>query len=516
MSKEIKSKNFKIAYVSDIHLETKIDCLQDIVNNISQELQTNNFDILLIGGDTSNELEIFKTFIYALKKTISNLQINTKIIFVLGNHELWEPAQTLNEIIDKYKKVIIENKMFFIQNSILYLDSNIKNCSFKEITELELSKISTNSLRAKLQKSNLIIFGGIGFGGYSNFDRITNELSESYGKTINEATLLEETKKFEQLYNKICDSIYDKTPIVFTHVPLESWSQNNRNIDNFKYVNGHTHDNHYHKNIPNIYSNNQIGENHSFYLKYFETKKKKSFLDFKDGIHEIKINDYIDFYRNTLLNISINEKRFKYKFYVLKKKKYLCFIYKKTDGNLSLLFGGKVREYLLSKDLTYYYNNMEQNIVCLKTIKENLKEYKKFQELVLKKMKASGFSESYIKGTKIYINSDFDSASVIFINPVDFNIIPYYSKNKQKKFYPSIEKLLKHHFPRKHYDDYIKHKDSIKNFKYKKIEDIKKYFYYGVKIKDKNDIVNKISKKIERLYASLDENIICTWYETKK
>lgn len=528
MSKETKSKNFKIAYVSDIHLETKIDFLQDIVNNISQELKTNNFDILLIGGDTSNELEIFKTFICALKKSISNLQINTKIIFVLGNHELWESAQTLNEIIDKYKKVIIGNKMFFIQNSILYLDSNMKNCSFKEITELELSKISINSLRVKLQKSNLIIFGGIGFSGYNSANDIFSDIYslsgksgefmlENYGKTINHKNLVEETKKFEQLYNKICDSIYDKTPIIFTHTPIEFWCKNNRNIDNFKYVNGHTHGNNYHKNISNIYSNNQIGyKNHSFYLKYFETKKKKSFLDFKDGIHEIKINDYIEFYRNNMsINISINEKKFKGKFYVLKKKKYLCFVYKKTDEKLSLLFGGKVGEILLSKDIKYYYNNMKQNIGYLKSIKGNLKEYKNFQKIILKLIEDSGFSESYIDGTKIYINSDFDSASIIFINPADFSIMPYYSKNRQRTFYPNIETLLKKHFP-KHYAYYIKQRSFIKNYKHKKITELEKnYFYYDINTKDNNDIVNKISKKIKRLYA-LNKNIICTWYETSK
>lgn len=517
MSKETKSKNFKIAYVSDIHLENKIDYMQDIINNISQELKMNNFDILLIGGDTSENLINFESFIYALKKEISNLKVKTKIIFILGNHELFEKAKNLKEIINKYKKVIVKNKMFFIQNSILYLDSNIKNCTFKEITELELSKISTNSLRSKLQEANLIIFGGIGFSYNMQFDA-------PYGETINDLKLIEESKKFGQLYNKICNSIYDKSTIIFTHIPIEFECYNNiniKNIDNFKYVNGHTHDNNYQKNIHNVYSNNQINKKHIVHLKYFKTEIENinSFLNLKDGIYDINSNDYVLFYRKNIENIDINSERYIGKFYMLKKNNYFCFIYKKTDGKLSLLFRGKSEEKLLSKDVKYYYDNIEQNISNLKLIRENLKEYKEFQSVVsktIKNLNISGYSGRIDDdGIKIYIERNMFDASIVFINPVNFNIIPYYSKFNQKTFYPNIETLLQKHF-HKHYANYIKLKDFIKKYKHKKETEIEKiYFYFDVDTNDNNDIVNKISKKIKRLYA-LDKNIISTWYETKK
>ena len=498
--KIIKTKNFTIGYISDIHINRKINYTKSIVENISKELRKNNIDILLIGGDTSDDLKTFKSFISQLKISILKLHIKTKIIFVLGNHELWEQAKTFNKIINKYKKVIIENGMFFIQNSILYVDSSTKDTSIKEIAELELSKISENNLKIKLEKSNLIIFGGIGF----SWDNKSFEAY--YGKTITDTKQLEETKKFERLYNKICDSIYNKTAIIFTHTSMEEWCKNNRNIDNFIYVNGHTH---YNKVLKanNIYSDNQIGYSRTkIHIKYFNIGKgRETFFNYKDGIYEINSNDYIEFYRNKHIAISYSTEKYKGKIYMLKKGEIYCFIYNSPKNSLALLNGGKPDE-KLSNSIKYYYKKMEQNVNCLEKIRKHLKKYKDFQNEISKIIiKFGGFG--YIEG----VNISIDWYNRIFINPIDFNITAYNSFYEDEVFYQDIEALLRQNCP-SYYKNYIKQNSHIKKHKYIKIKEVENYFYYDVNNSDINDVIKKMSQKINRIYK-LDEDIVCTWYK---
>ncbi len=503
--KIIKTKKFTIGYISDIHINHKINYKKDITENISKELREKNIDILLVGGDTSDDLKTFKSFISQLKISILKLHIKTKIIFVLGNHELWEQTKTFNEIINKYKKVIIKNGMFFIQNSILYIDSNTKDISIREITELELSKISKNNLKIKLKKSNLIIFGGIGFSWYNK------DFEAYYGKTITNAKQLEETKNFERLYNKICDSIYDKTMIVFTHTPIEDWCKNSRNMNNFIYVNGHTH---YNKILKanNIYSDNQIGYNNTkIHIKYFNIgKDRKYFCNYNDdGIYEINSNDYIEFYRNKHIAISYSTEKYKGKIYMLKKGEIYCFIYKSPKNSLSLLNGGKPDEKLSNNNVKYYYNKMERNINYLEKIRKYLKKYKEFQNEISKIiMNFGGFG--YIEG----VNISIDWYNRIFVNPIDFNIITCNSFYEDEVFYKDIESLLKQHCPY-YYKNYIKQNSNIKKHKYNKIKEVGSYFYYDVNNNDIKDVIKKMSQKINRIYK-LDENIVCTWYETNK
>ena len=97
----------RIHYISDIHLMHKIvtaktknqtdikKCVDRIVDDIICNIQ----EILLIGGDVASDFSVFVFFIRTLRRKIDALYpyLNPKVIFVLGNHELWSfPGESLD------------------------------------------------------------------------------------------------------------------------------------------------------------------------------------------------------------------------------------------------------------------------------------------------------------------------------------------------------------------------------------------------------------------------------------
>ena len=186
----------RISYVSDIHLMHRLqNCkslydieytIKDIIRNIIKDSSR----ILLIGGDVSSCFDFFKLFITELSKEVEDHYI--KVIFVLGNHELWDFAgYNLDDIIEMYKKLIISNNMYFIHNNILYIEDE----QFKEITEKEINDFSCDDIREKLRKAKLIIGGGMAFSGYNEE---FNANVGIYRATLNRKQEISETKKFEK------------------------------------------------------------------------------------------------------------------------------------------------------------------------------------------------------------------------------------------------------------------------------------------------------------------------------
>ena len=90
----------KIYYVSDLHLIHRLanaKCksandvvyiIQKVIDSILSKIESFK-SIMLIGGDTSSDFSIFKQFISMLRNTLDDRRISIKIVFVLGNHELW-------------------------------------------------------------------------------------------------------------------------------------------------------------------------------------------------------------------------------------------------------------------------------------------------------------------------------------------------------------------------------------------------------------------------------------------
>lgn len=227
-----EDEDFKIYYISDIHLSHRIfiskcisisDIVYTLYNTIDKILSSININhsLLLIGGDTSSDFSLFKYFVALLDETIKYKKLKLKVAFVLGNHELWSFAgMKLRDIYATYRTLLAKHGMFLIQNSIIYEDGFIK---YSIIDEKFLSAASQDELYEKLKTARFIIFGGIGFSGQNeefNADKLI------YRETINRAQEIDESKKFELLYNKVCSCVPERNVIIFTHMPNNVFFRN--------------------------------------------------------------------------------------------------------------------------------------------------------------------------------------------------------------------------------------------------------------------------------------------------
>lgn len=126
--------------------------------------------------------------------------------------------------------------MYLLHNSILYFNDSddIKEISTNEIVEY----ISQNILSKTLNKSRMIIFGGIGFSGYNEKFNANDGV---YKNILNREQEIKETQIFERLYSTICKNLLNDHVIIFTHMPREDWNLTVNSQNKFIYVNGHNH-----------------------------------------------------------------------------------------------------------------------------------------------------------------------------------------------------------------------------------------------------------------------------------
>lgn len=426
----------RVSYVSDIHLMHRLQkcksifdiefAIKDIIINILK----NSSRILLIGGDVSSNYDFYKVFITELAKEIK--KYNIKVIFILGNHELWDFAgHKLQDIINNYKNLIISNDMYFIHNNLLYIEEE----KLEEISEEEINNLSDKAIREKLKKANLVISGGIAFSGYNNDFNANDGI---YRYTLNREQEINETKKFEKIYDKLTTCIADKHVIILTHTSKKDWSKSEEYVRNWVYVSGHTHRNYFYDDGEyRIYADNQLGYNYktafvkSFCIKY----DYDLFSDYADGIYTITKTQYNDFYRGKNIGMDYNRDG---EIFMLKKKGYYCFIRPSTRG-LAILNGGALKS-LNVKDVHYYYDNMDSQILLNK---EPLEKYTKYQKIVSNQVREIGGSGT-IHGSII----DIDFFNHIYVNPFDGTLSGYYASDIIDKYvFSNIPSLLKANCP---------------------------------------------------------------------
>ena len=115
----------RIYYVTDIHLSHRIKnegCRNkaDIIyltDNIIDAMLKESPDVLLIGGDVSANFKVFSYFIRRLRESCNERFgcVKTKILFILGNHELWPfPGKSLDDVIKIYRELIESNGMYLV------------------------------------------------------------------------------------------------------------------------------------------------------------------------------------------------------------------------------------------------------------------------------------------------------------------------------------------------------------------------------------------------------------------
>lgn len=504
-------KNEKVFYISDLHLIHRITnakcksesdiqyVLQKITGNIVNDIKGFESKVLLIGGDTSSVYEIFELFITLLRQYINKNYGSVKVIFLLGNHELWGFSDNnFEEIIDKYNEIITANGMYLIQNDLLYRDNNN---SIHRITTNELLTLSKEDLRTKVRCARLIIFGGLAFSGYSESFNADNGI---YRETITREQEIKESKKIESLYEIIREALSDRNVIVFTHTPKVDWCNNDDKQKGFIYVSGHTHRNYFYDDGDyKVYSDNQVGyKNENPSVKYFYLENEYDwFSEYEDGIYQITDDEYINFYRGKNIQMQFNRDGL---VYMLKKKGYYCFIYKTKEKKLSILNGGALKG-LSIKDINYYYEHMEEEIAY---IKSPLDKYKEIQIKIADDVKKIGGS-GHIHGAII----DIDFFNHIYVNPIDLTISGYYALDIfHKEIYPTIPELLEQQCPEL-FDNYKKLIETNKSTALVAINEKKNKIMSAPQLYLETDIY-KASREIKKM-QKLSSNILSAWYELK-
>ncbi len=498
--------NEHISYISDLHLMHKLQhfaakskddvlcVVKSIVNNIVEETK----GILLIGGDVSSDYSIFELFVRLLRDELYRKRKDSKVIFVLGNHELWDFfGISFNKIVEKYEKLITECGMYFLQNNIIYKNSERKIC---KISTVELESLPEKEIREKLRDVRLILFGGLAFSGCNNEFNAENGI---YRKTIDRDEEIRQSKYFEELYNKVVSTLPDRRLVIFTHTPIDCWQKNSDYHKDYVYVSGHTHKNQFYDDgAIRIYADNQVGyANNSPHLKCFDLDNEYDyFSDFADGIYEISADDYKRFYRGKNLSITFN--REVNILYMLKKSGHYCFVHKSKNGSLLILNGGAVKT-LNQRDINYYYNNMDSAIA---TIKGPLEKYTSVQKKIAHEIRKIGGSGT-IHGCII----DIDWYNHIYVNPVDLKITGYWAEDIiYKKVYPSVLALLKSECPLM-YDNYKRLSNGGSN----ELPILTKNKRTGLSVLPQtylNTDIYKASREIKKM-QKLSSSILTTWYE---
>ena len=498
----------KIFYITDLHLLHRIQAesckteydvfytIQILIDKLLVEVPYGE-NILLFGGDISSEFKLYCLFVKILRKTLDERKMRAKVIFTLGNHELWEfPHESFDAIVEMYSAFLAENNMFLLQNNILYLDENREIQCINAADILSMTKIE---IRNKIIRARIVLFGGLAFSGYNADFNANNGV---YGNTINRDDEIEQTKYFEKLYNKICEYMPDKKFIILTHMPMQSWSRNPVPCKGFVYVSGHTHQNCYSGGGEyRLYADNQVGYyGRSYRLKFFYLEDEFDiFSEYKDGIYEISREEYIAFYRGKKIRMTFDREI--NKLYMLKKNGYYCFFHQSPNGNLSIMNGGCFKGVKV-RDIWYYYDKMND---IINSLIKPLTTYTKVQKKIASEVKAFGGS-GIIHGCIV----DIDYFNHLYVNPFDFSVIPYWAADIiYKKVYGSLKKLLESNCPTL-YTNYMKMLGNGLKTDLMTIEDHKENqdissFYLDTDIY----AASREIKKLQKLHS----NILTNWIE---
>lgn len=508
----------KIYYISDIHIEfkarkgfgglTSYQYINHVITKINDGKSFNDSP-LLIAGDISCRASDAEYFFYTLRMRTEGL-----IIFVLGNHEIWDEDEKNNrnlpyiiekyrKICDKYDVILLHNEVAFIYDDMTGKGEILPFFQKKVILENELINIETEKLQEYSQKAKLIVYGGLGFSGCcKTIDPEGYIYNAELGLYRDVVPVLEEdikeSKRCEYNYLKVLEALKDLPVIVLTHSPLEHWTMCKHN-SGFIYVSGHTHHDYLEcTEEKTIFADNQVGyTSDSYGLKYFYIDGTyDTFKNYRDGIYKITRDQYIDF--NVGKNIRIKKKDDGKQIYLIKKRDFYMFVYYNTQNKLVLLNGGSSKQLRYSID--YYYKNLERYGNTLKSIMD---DYLKALRTISDGIKRIGGSGK-IHGCIV----DIDYYNHIYINPFDGKVIPYYAiDTKQKYVYRDIKTLIADKCPQllTEFETYQKEKDNL----FQMVPISSEIAKAAVLVTDRN--MYKASRIIRNIQYLLFQNVIRDW-----
>ncbi len=251
---------------------------------------------------------------------------------------------------------------------------------------------------------------------------------------------------------------------------------------------------------------------------------------FKDGIHEIKLDDYRKYVHKNLKLPYVS------KIFLLKKKNYYMFVSLAENGVLSVLNGGQ--KHRLSKtDLGFYYNNLDnycENVIYLFSgywdylfyISNLIKQFRPYSKKPIRKHANNKLELIKEITNSIYFGKvhgcivDLDYFNHIFVNPFDGQIVPYNAESKYSRHtYESVEALIAKEIPR--LLNSYKKTERIEGIVRPKLllpstdttEKVLRNKRVSNSVIDKNMDMYTISEKLLSLQSIHDKGLVTCWYD---
>ena len=410
----------RVGYVSDIHVSDKfyakkcksVGDKMRVAHGMAASLSSSSKydDIDIIAGDIAAPLEDYKIFLNRLGKQ----KLGGDVFLVLGNHELLmsEPPMVREACVHEHGKIAKRYGIHMLENSIFYYSPSGK---LMELTTDELVSMSVEELRLITRGSKCILFGG--FGWFFRGDGTDT------------------TAAFRELYKKVALSQKGRNLIVITHLPTSEFLSLEELDHGFAYLHGHTHHQFYLDNgSSKVIADNQIGYyRKKVEFKHFYLSRKSNWFDiYQDGIYEVSIDDYENFYQGLSLRMDLS-RSFKC-IHLIKRDGAHMFIAENQRGQLRLLNGGRLRV-IPQRPLTYYFEK-------LGVLLENVKLY--FGPYFSKQKEISDWIMSFGGDGSIHgCIIDIDFYNHIYLNPIDGTLVPYYATSIiDKHVYRSIKSLI--------------------------------------------------------------------------
>ena len=452
-----ENSDLPVYYISDIHLEHQLSLVEpvtecEIEERIRQKILElvqdipGKSSIMLFAGDISYSPWLHKIFRQELEKVRKEKSADWLIVYVLGNHELWDDdpfglssPRDFSRVIESYDGNLLQmfSRTHILENSILvrpFKNNVIGNYSVdisltaELIPERCILSMDLKSLKERC-KDSIIILGGIGFSGHNQH---FNAISGIYRNKISRKEEIARTEMFNRVYEKLLKIAADEKVIVVTHMPVSDWLNGDPN-PNWIYVCGHTHQNSMLRKTDGttILADNQVGYNKQtlHFNKFSICKWLDPFLKYNDGIHVITNEQYIQF--NQYRGIPSKGCRRDGTLYMIKRDNFYMFFL--NGNNLYILSGGKIKKSEYS--LAYYYEHITEYVI---RTKRAFMPYRAAITRLSEEVKRFGGTGN-IHGSIV----DIDFYTHIFFDPFTGNMTPYFALNRSNHLtYPSVFDLL--------------------------------------------------------------------------
>ena len=460
----------KFFYITDLHLESQLGLtgmtVDEIKGNVAQKVdemlgglskEDMADGVLLVGGDVADSEEVAKIFFDAVF-----FHFHGPIIFVLGNHELWDGCtyangesrrkRSIDEVVAAYKRFYkagsgFEGKTYCLENEVLVCYKNSMQRNSDEfgvgrktagmprgglcvLTEEILLHTSTDDLREFFDECSMIVLGGLGFCGLNPRYNADTGL---FRDRVSREEDIERSKRFRAVYDRVMSCASDKRVVVLTHTQMEDWTTDAPN-KGWVYVNGHTHQNGLVKTEDGVavLYDNQVGyKPKKWHLNQFSLEQYYApFEAWADGIYQITPQQYMDF--NAGRGIQMEYFRQQGDIYALKQKGIYMFMLQYGLG-LYLLRGGQKLN--VFHGLEYYAANLEKYV---EKIQRAFRPYRNALDKIAAEVKRFGGS-GYVHGSIV----DIDFYNHINLDPFDGYIMPYFAFDVTgRREFRSVQELL--------------------------------------------------------------------------